>query len=124
MEELVHKEQFPSLAATLENAALKNIESSHGLFSDALNEWIAPKSVKKKGVKTLELIPLYTECVRKKFSQCPSLAEFIVEHSDSKAMRHYNKLVREFNGELPDIIRTKNYKRANELAEQFFSQLA
>lgn len=107
------------LAKAMNEFALKNIEASHGILSDVKKEWLFPLTVTQEYIHQLVPILSYRARVEYMFSQYPAHVEFIIAHSDSFKVVRYNDIATTFNRELAEIIASKNYRRANTLAELF-----
>lgn len=108
------------LAKVMNELALKDIQASHGIFSDVKNEWLFPLNVNEKYIDQLVPIRSYRARVEYMFSRYPAHVEFIIAHGDSFKVVRYNDIANTFNRELPEIIASKNCRRAHTLAELFF----
>ncbi|MEK7569664.1 MAG: hypothetical protein AAB500_02150 [Patescibacteria group bacterium] len=91
----------------------------HGVIRDPFNDWAAVLMFARPGSDSglLAAIPTYEASVRAHPLFAPH-ADFILEASDPEKVRKYNELAAIYNQELPAIKRSKDYKRANELAHE------
>ncbi len=96
--------------------AMKN-----GLYSDVFNIWLLPKTLySENGINNLSKLPTYEERLKEHDAK---YSDFIMSISDKEKINRFNEFVKLFNSELEQIRTTKNFKRANEIANSVFEEL-